>query len=225
MAFPAGFNSRAIMPYGMKTVASICIGLSALVSVEQAVAAECAPIAIPKHYGPYDYVSEHSYVGIVDAFHFTPKVESLIGGESGYLGEDLSYTLNASPNHHRALAAIMRWGMKTNNQQPPNLKYSIECYFDRATRFRPKDTVVRSLYALYLAQLKRPSEAIEQLDYAAIVVDDNAVSHYNIGLTYFELGEFEKALQQAHLALKLGYERTELADRLKQVNRWKEPAE
>ncbi len=225
MVFLRGFKSRAMVHLRVKAVASIGIGLWALTAVGQGVAAECAPVAIPKHYGPYDYVSEHSHVGIVDAFHFTPKVESLMGGESGYLGGDLSYTLNASPNHHRALAAIMRWGMKTKSLQPPELKYSIECYFDRATRFRPKDTVVRSLYALYLAQLKRPAEAVQQLDYAAVVVDDNAASHYNIGLTYFELGEFEKALQQAHLALKLGYERTELADRLKQVNRWKEPAE
>lgn len=216
---------RALVHLNAQTIASIGIGIAAQLAVEQVAATECAPVAIPKHYGPYDYVSEHSRIEIVNAFHFTPKVESLIGGESGNLGGDLSYTLNASPNHHRALAAIMRWGIKTKSAQPPYLNFSIECYFDRATRFKPKDTVVRSLYALYLAQLQRVPEAIEQLDYAAAVVDDNAASHYNIGLTYFDLGEFDKALQQAHLALKLGYERTVLVDRLKQANRWKEPAE
>lgn len=182
----------------------------------------CAPIAIPGHYGPYNYVTENGKIKIVEQFHFTPKVEALIGGQSGYLGDDLSYTLNASPNHHRALAAIMRYGARTKSPQPPHLAYSIECYFDRAVRFSPKDTVVRGLYAEYLANLKRPAEAIQQLDAASEFADDNPVSHYNLGLVYFDLGQYDQALREEHAARKLGYEGAQLSAKLKSVGRWKE---
>jgi tetratricopeptide (TPR) repeat protein len=50
---------------------------------------------------------------------------------------------------------------------------------------------------------------------------DNAFTQYNIGLIYFDLKNYEKALEQAHKAEELGFGRTELRDRLKKVGRWK----
>lgn len=184
----------------------------------------CAPIAIDGHYGPYDYVTERAKLRIVEQFHFNSRVEGLVSGQSGSLGGDLNYTLFSSPNHHRALLAIMRLGEKTKTIQPRDLEYSIECFFDRAVRFRPRDTVVRSLYALYLGlQLQRIPEAISHLDVASGFAADDGLSHYNIGLTYFELKAYDKALAEAHTALNLGYAGPLLESKLRQVNQWKDP--
>jgi tetratricopeptide (TPR) repeat protein len=186
----------------------------------------CAPIAIPGHYGPYNYVTESNKLIIVEQAHFTARVEALLpGGGTGDLGKDLSYTLNASPNHHRALAAITRFGARTRSPQPPGLTYSINCYFDRAVRFSPRDTVVRSLYAVYLAQNGRPRDAIAELDVASSFAADNAVSHYNVGLVYFELAQYDKALHEAHAALRLGDQRQQLAEKLRSVGKWHQPSE
>lgn len=38
------------------------------------------------------------------------------------------------------------------------------------------------------------------------------------------MGQYDKALVQAHKALALGLERTELVDQLKAANQWQEPA-
>ncbi|MFY9510542.1 MAG: hypothetical protein WAQ05_06170 [Rubrivivax sp.] len=185
----------------------------------------CGPVAIPGHYGPFDYTTQHGRLQIVEQFHFTPKVEALLGGESGYLGADLTYTLNAAPNHHRALLAAMNYATRTNSETPPHMRMSVECYFDRAIRFRADDTVVRVLFAMYLARLKRMPEAERQLEAAVFYAADNGLSQNNIGLAYLEFGLYDKALQQAHRARKLGFEGTLLADRLKAVNQWKEPTE
>lgn len=194
------------------------------VQAQSAGDAVCAPVAIPNHYGPYDYVTERGKLAIVDGAHFTPNVESLRSGSTGFLGHDLTYTLNAGPNHHRALLAAMRYAIRERNDQPPHMKYSISCYFDRATRFRPKDTVVRGLYANYLFDfLKQKDQALLQVSIAVQYAGDNPFTHYNAGLLYFEMAEFDKAAERAAFARDLGYTRDELIAKLKAINRW--PAE
>jgi tetratricopeptide (TPR) repeat protein len=75
-----------------------------------------------------------------------------------------------------------------------------------------------------LAKRKRPEEAKYQLDAAVEYAKDSGFSHFNIGLIYFELGAHEKALAEAHAALRLGFERPELVELLKAANKWEEPS-
>ena len=139
-------------------------------------------------YGPYDYRTDKPKLGIVEQYHFTPAVEALIRGSTNVLpGADLDYTLRAIPNHHRALMSMMRYGEKMKSPHPQGTHYSVECYFDRAVQFRPDDTIVRMLYATFLSKNARTPEAIRQLESATVLAADNAFSHYNIGLIYFNL--------------------------------------
>jgi tetratricopeptide (TPR) repeat protein len=180
--------------------------------------------SLNNHYGPYDYRTERTgRLRVVETYHFTPEVEALVRGRSSaYIGDDLSYTLRTSPNHHRALMSIIRYGERTKSPQPPNLEFSIDCYFDRAIRFQPNDNVVRSLFAHYLGKTGRKNEAVQQLEVASQHAGDNALSRYNIGLIYVELKEYDRALVQAHEAIRLGYLRPELPDMLKGVGKWQD---
>jgi len=183
----------------------------------------CGPLA--NHYGPFDYRTERSRLKVVEDYHFTPEVESLVRGKSGTsVAADISYLMRTSPNHHRGLLAILRLSERTKCPQPPNLQYSVECYFDRAIRFKPDDTVVRVLYAQYLHRQKRAPQALAQLQAATEFARDNALSHFNIGLMYFEMGDDTRALEQAHKARALGLDRPELEQRLKAKGAWKDPA-
>lgn len=180
--------------------------------------------SIANHYGPFDYRTQRDQLKIVEGAHFTPEVEALIRGNTGLLAQDIAYTLHTSPNHHRALIALSRLSEKLKTPQPQGLLRPVECYFDRAIRFTPDDTIVRILYAQFLAKNGRSNESLQQLDTAVIYAKDNAFSHYNIGLAYFDLKDFNKALIQAHKARALGFSRTELAERLQGANKWQEPA-
>ena len=175
-------------------------------------------------YGPYDYRLERDgRLRIVERFHFSPAVEALIHGDSGAIGDDLNYVLMTSPNHHRALMATVRLGERTKTTQPPGMKYSIDCYFERALRFQPDDTVVREMFAQYLGKGGHVEEAKAQLVVASNYAKDNSISHYNIGLIYFDLKDYDHALAQAQLALANGYPRPELRDMLKGVGKWQDP--
>jgi tetratricopeptide (TPR) repeat protein len=170
---------------------------------------------------PWDYRTDRNVPDFrtVEIHHFAPAVEALVKGGSGGLGGDLSFVLRRIPNHHRALVSLVKYGERWKNY---NLEYSVECYFDRAVRFRPDDTVVRGLYAQYLERKNRRAEGIRELDAAVDHAGNNAFSHYNIGLVYLELGQFDKALAQARRAKELGFERPDLENRLKRAGKWQE---
>ena len=198
------------------------------------VAGICGPLT--NAFGPWEYRPDHfvglpndqmPYAGkldLVERAHFTPEVQSLVRGNSGSIGGDLDYTLRAFPNHPRALVVMMRYGDKLNVAQVPGARYSVECYFVRATVFKPDDVVVRMLFATFLDKQKRRKEALEQLAAAQEYAGEDALAHYNLGLLYFEFGDPDKALAQAHQALALGLPRTALKDKLAAAGKWVELA-
>jgi uncharacterized protein (TIGR02996 family) len=174
-------------------------------------------------YGPFDYRKDKDKLGIVESAHFTPQVENLVRGVSGPIGAELNYTLRAFPNHHRVLVALTRFGEKMKHPQPEGLQYPIECYFVRAMRFAPDDNTVRLLYAQYLAKHGRNVDAANQLEQTSKIAGDNGFTHYNIGLIYAEMKQYDQALAKAHKALELGFERPELKAALERAGKWQEP--
>lgn len=174
-------------------------------------------------YGPYDYRVDHKQLPIVEEYHFTPEVEAVIRGKSGSLGSDLDYTLRAFPNHHRALMAMVKLGEKLKASQAPGAQYSVECYFERAIRFRSDDAIARMIYATFLQKTRRDRDASAQLEVATTLAGDNAFTHYNIGLIYFDGKKYDEALVQAHRAYGLGISRPELREQLIAAGKWVEP--
>ncbi len=193
-------------------------------ALAQPTASACGPIQRePGGYGPFDYRTQRSSLEVVERFHFTPRVEALLGGQSATIGGDISYLMRTSPNHHRGLVAIVRWVDRVKTPQPRDLQYSVDCYFERAIRFAPDDVIVRVLFANFLGSRKQTQAATAQLEVARTLAGDSALTHYNIGLAYFDLGLYRDALTHAHRARALGLPRTELEDMLRKKGAWAEP--
>ena len=206
-------------------LSTAALGIPAVAQAQSANRSSCGALFDPGRYGPYDFRTDKAKMPIVLDNHFTPEVESLIRGKtSGTPGGDIDYTLRAIPNHPNALLAMMRLGEKEKTSQPRGSLYSVECWFERALRFRPDDNVVRMIYATFLAKSGRVPQVLEQLDRVTATAGDNAFSHYNAGLIYADIKDYDKALVQAHRALALGFPRTELADQLKAAGKWAEPS-
>lgn len=182
---------------------------------------ECGDLA--NAYGPYDYRTSRDKLAIVEGAHFTADVESLRRGNRGTLGGDLDYTLRASPNHHRALIAMITLGRKLNTDQPQGANYTLNCYFDRAVRFAPDDAVVRLIYGTYLSRTGKRQEALQQLDVALSLDQDNANVHYNLGLIYVDMKNFAKARIHARRAYELGFTLPGLKKRLEDAGQWEAP--
>ena len=177
-------------------------------------------------FGPYDYRTERGEnLRLVEGAHFLPYIEALVRGKTSTTpGPDIDYTLRAFPNNHRALMAMMRLGEKEKTPKPFGSRYSVECWFERAVLFRPDDTTVRMIFSTYLSKNRRVPEAVAQLGQATAMAKDNSFTHYNIGLVYFDMKIYDKALAQAHRALALGFTRIELRDLLEKAGKWQEPS-
>lgn len=182
----------------------------------------CGPLENP--YGPYDYQTQKHKLSVVEQYHFTPQVEGLVGGRTSHdVGSDLDYTLKAFPNHYRALMAVVRLSEKQRSPHPTGMPYPVDCYFERALRFRPADSTARMIYATYLFKTNQIIAGDHQLSLAAAGAGDNAFTHYNIGLIYLERQRYALALASAHKAYGLGFVQPGLRDQLQLRGKWKEP--
>ena len=190
----------------------------------EAQSSTCGPLRSQGQYGPFDFRTDLDKLPLVLTAHFTPEVEALIRGTtSGRPGGDIDYTLRAIPNNPRALMSMMLLGEKEKTTQPSGSRYTVECWFDRAIRFRPDDSVVRMVYTMFLTKNNRKPEAMQQLDSVLGTAKDNPFTYFNVGLLYLDMQEPGKALVQAHKAMGLGLPRTELRDKLKAMGKWEEP--
>jgi len=195
--------------------------VQAQVNAEPTAGGLCGTVLPPAQYGPWDYrTATKEQRTLVESYHFTRSVETLRAGSTGTIGSDLDYTLNKFPNHLRALSAMMRLGARTRNHRPAGTKYPVECYFDRAIRFAPDDAQVHALYGFYLIQGKREKEARIQLAAAEQLDSKDAQLAYNIGLAYFELKEYDKALSFAERAYAAGIPAPGLRNKLIEVGKW-----
>lgn len=207
----------------MKTIAltlvAAALALPSLAGAEE----YCGPL-FDRHYGPFDYRTERSQLEVVEYAHFTQSVEAGIAGNTDYLGGDLSYTLRASPNHHRALTTLARIALRDKTPKIPHMKWPVECYFLRAERYTPDDPFVYSIYASWLYGTGKLDKALTKYKQAVELDPANAANNYNIGLVYLKKGDFENAKMHAHKAYSLGYPLPGLKNQLIKAGKWTEPS-
>jgi tetratricopeptide (TPR) repeat protein len=154
----------------------------------------------PGSYGPFDSndgLAQRDNLPIVEAFHFTSEVENLSHGKSGYLGGDISYTLNAFPNHYRALDAMSRLGLKEHTLRPRGSRCTVEGWFQRGIEFKPDDAMVRMTYGMHFYRNNMFDKALDQLKEASRIDPHNSNVQYNLGLVYFDLKKYDEAKASA----------------------------
>lgn len=194
--------------------------IAALLLAAAAGASPCAELQHHEAGGDYTDPDARQNLAVVETFHFTADVENLRHGVSDRLGADIGYTLEHYPNHHRALAAMVRLSLREKSPKPQGSRFPVECWFDRALRFRPADTVVRSLYGGYLLANGRTDDAIGQLLEAVRLEPDNATAHYNLGLLYLKKKDYEPSRDHAREAYRLGFPLPGLKNKLLEAKQW-----
>lgn len=183
----------------------------------------CGPLT--NAFGPYDYRTVRDQrLTVVEHHHFNSNVELLIRGQTDSIGADLFYVLRAFPNHHRALITLARLAKRSKAMTIPKMEYPVECFFERAVRFRRDDTTARMLYASFLHDNGRSDEALKHIDEAIAIAPDQPFTQYNAGMMLMDFGAHERALVQAHKAMALGFERNDLRLRLEAAGKWQDPA-
>lgn len=214
----------------LKWIRYFCpVALATLTLAQTAMAQDASSCGdIKNAYGPYDYTNaahREEYLPIVEEFHFDAGVENLrgrIGVEfsEATVGGDIGYTLRAFPNHHRALYAMVRYNLESVPRGAKKMRYSVECWFNRAKRFAPHDAVVVMLEGLYYQRVSRYEEAKATYAQALAMAPESPEVNYNAALLYTELEEYDLAVKHALLAYELGYPLPGLRNKLKRLGKW-----
>ena len=179
-----------------------------------------------ENFGPFDYLKRNQLpneLGVVERYHFSSAVEQLIRGQtnSSPLG-DISYTLKAWPNHHRALYSVIRHRISlwSNNKRYPARFPPAECYLQRAIKFSPNDATVYMLYGILLHRTNHQKQALIQYRKAYEIDSTNVQTKYNLGLLLTELKKYSEAKKYALELYSRGYPLPGLKDKLKQAGHW-----
>ena len=197
--------------------------------------------------GPFDIndPADARNVNTVVVHHFTPFIEEMaingwtarppqviedkVGGR-GLEGGHLDFTLRAIPNHARALNAMGMWQLRlrreslsefTNKLNRGTFK-TAECYYERGIMFRPNDGMVRMAYAVFRHRQGRTEDALKHYKDAVRLMPETPEPHYNIGLLYVELKQYDLARKHAQKAYELGYPLTGLRDSLIRLGEWQD---
>lgn len=172
--------------------------------------------------GPWDYMTDLNMRPVVEQRHFTFEVENLTRGINAPLPGDISYTLQRFPNHHRALIAMMRFMEREGTEHLVRSRFTMACWLERAARFRPGDGMVRAIYGTYFMKHKKYREAIEQYQVAERILGARPDVYYNMGLTYYHMKDWSKALTYAHKAYGMGFAVPGLREMLQKDGKWKD---
>ncbi len=207
----------------MKTLSGIALLIILVVANNLQAATYCGPLKMGQ-FGLFDYtdpVIKRDKLPVVETAHFTSNVENLISGNTGTIADDLNYVLKSFPNHYPALVAMSKLSLREKTIHPDGAHFTIECYFDRAIRFKPGDAIVRMIYANYLLKLGgRSDDAIEQYHEAVRLQPENANINYNIGLMYLKKKDYELAIVHAKKAYELGFPLLGLRNKLVKTGKW-----
>ena len=174
-----------------------------------------------EHVGPLDYRRiDPKVLKLVEDYHFSRRVEMLRKGQSSSIGGDLAYTLNAIPNHPRALRTTIEYFRRRGPEATMEMGMGLDCWIDRAVAYRPDDPIVRILYADELIKRGERNDAVFQLKVAEKNSNDSATVHYNLGLLYLDLKDFDRSVQHARKAYELGAPLSGLKNKLAQAGKW-----
>lgn len=207
---------------GLTAFVALIAGAFIASSASAQAAYDCG--SLQNSFGPFDYrYARRADREVVERHHFDAGVESLKRGITDYrIAHDIDYTLRVFPNHIRALWAMSRLGAREKSDQPAGARYTVDCYFDRAIRFQPEDPRVRLVYGLHLVRKGEREAAVRELDKAAQFGAGQPDLHYNLGLAFFDLKDYERSLAEAKLAYGAGFPLPGLRDKLKGVGQWRD---
>ena len=184
---------------------------------------ECHAPRSDESYGPYDYTNTQqrsNHLSVVEEYHFTDDIEFLRLGSKRRLGQHIDYTLRAFPNHHRALRAMTNLVRRADTQRPAGMRFSLDCWFWRATQFQPDDGTVPMIHGMYFYDEGDYEKARERMQAGLKITPDSRNIHYNIGLVYAELGRYGEARRHAREAYNQNFPLDGLRRKLQAAGEW-----
>lgn len=128
---------------------------------------------------------------------------------------EFEFILRYFPNHPQALSLL-------SDICPKAQEYckAAEDWLKKGIDRNPQIATTHLLYAIHLHRTKRPKEAVASYRRALELEPESVNVHYNLGLAYTELQQYDLANQHAQKSYQLGAFTPGLRNRLQKVGKW-----
>lgn len=173
-----------------------------------------------KEGGPNDYYDSskrvQEVVRSVNALHLDKAISNYNNNKIHLACMELEFTLRWFPNHPRGLQFAAELFSK---HACPGGK-NADDYFNAALDYRPNDGIIHALYGIYLHKTGSLNKALKQYESALTLIPDAADLHYNMGLLFIEMKNYDDALKHAQKAYEIGHPLPGLKNKLVKLKVW-----
>ncbi len=181
----------------------------------------CFTAKVSANYGePFNYYvpAPSKLLENVEKYHLNQGIDKVKQGKYEYAWSEFAFILHYFPNHPKALELVGDLSIQMEGTE------RAERYFETALRLFPNESETHALHGVFLHKLEKFEEAVNAYQ-KAIALNDKVIDyHYNLGLSYFALKDYNKANTQASIAYGKGYPLPGLQNKLEAVNAWSKPS-
>tara|TARA_R110002110_G_scaffold415858_2_gene658576 strand:+ start:10939 stop:11526 length:588 start_codon:yes stop_codon:yes gene_type:complete len=180
----------------------------------------CVTLAHASAGEPYNYYvpAPDRLLENVEKYHLQQGIDKIKKGQFEYAWSEFAFMLHYFPNHPIALQHISSLAMQVEKNS------RAQKYFDRAIKLYPQESATYALYGIFMHKIENYHEAVALYQQAISIDNSPAEYHYNLGLSYLALQQYDQAYQSAQKAYNLGYPLPGLKNQLVAEGAWKSKA-
>lgn len=149
--------------------------------------------------------------------HFPSGRDYASRGQWGSALADYEFILNFYPNHPQALIELSELCVKW---KAATCDVTAESWYQKAIARNPGAAQSYVVLALHLHRKKKLDEAVKIYKQAIELAPNSINAHYNLGLAYADLQQYELANLHAQKSYSLGVTLLGLRSRLEKVGKW-----
>ena len=189
-----------------------------LVAILQALSpAATAQQANNDYYAPRPTQAERQLFNNVQGHHLAPGRAAMEKGEFPPALEHFEFILGYYPNHPQALFALSELCLKWKH---PTCDLKAEQWLQKAIERNPEAAQSYVVQAMHLHRKNKLDAAVKVYKRAIELAPNSVNAHYNLGLAYADLKQYDLANLHAQKSLALGANLPGLRARLEKVGKW-----
>jgi tetratricopeptide (TPR) repeat protein len=169
------------------------------------------------YYAPRTDSAEVTRLKNVEGYHLVPGQTKTARREYYYAQQEFEFILHYYPNHPKALALLSELCQKSGDKR---CDAAADAWFDKAIKLNPEIGQTYLLYGMHLHRRRQLEEAVKAYRRAVELAPSSVSAHYNIGLAYVDLKQFDLANQHAQRSYQLGAYTPGLKNKLEKVGKW-----
>ena len=167
------------------------------------------------YYAPRTASADITRLKNVEEYHIGPSQQKMAKRQWAYAHQDLEFILRYYPNHPQALSLLSALCQKW-----PDRKCNADEWYEKAVSLNANAAPTFLLHGMHLHRKQKYPEAVKAYTRAIELTPNSVDAHYNIGLTYLELKQYDLANQHAQKSYQLGAYLPGLRNKLQQMGHW-----